>query len=618
MVRRRPSSGAERTKLWYVGGMWFVVLCIVLRHGQRWMQNGSSSSNVVKRREDWLTSAGVLTATITASGTRLVSAQASEGGESDGYPTGTGSSVQGSVKKVGGGGDDEGGGGGGGGGGIEGRVVGRPRLVGHWNGGRRKDDEEFAAGEVIDPRRGGEPWFVPGRIWLDMDGKPIQAHGGSILFVPTSKTFYWYGENKDGPTYKPRTRNALLRVDLVGVSCYKSQDLWSWTDLGLVLKADKQNASSDLHVSQVLERPKVIFNERTEQFVMWMHMDNGTYDKASVGVATSSSPEGPFEYLGSFRPNGQESRDMTVFQDDDGSAYLVYASQKNTAIHVTPLTDDYLSVQNRFSQHFKQMEREAPVVFKYDGSYLMITSACTGWRPNLALLHQSKSMMGHWRTLGNPMSGGAEEMWDLTFWSQGAFAFPLPGWPGRYIFVADRWNEHSLANSRYVWLPLVVGTLETRWSVDLRPVDHGDHGDRGSPTVDPPLHLAHPYDSNHHDDGNLTTLQSAGWGGGGRTRPPPKNDTPSGSGSGSEIFWDWKAGQRGGINVAVSADFPSKLVVFVTCGDGVGGSGVGVGGSGSGDGVGASGGNGGSNVDGRRRRTGKDEEEREEGEEEEE
>ena len=40
--------------------------------------------------------------------------------------------------------------------------------------------------------------FRPGKTWYDTDGKPIQAHGGSILFA--NDTFYWYGENKEGIT----------------------------------------------------------------------------------------------------------------------------------------------------------------------------------------------------------------------------------------------------------------------------------------------------------------------------------------------------------------------------------------------------------------------------------
>lgn len=63
----------------------------------------------------------------------------------------------------------------------------------------------------------------------------------------------------------------------------------------------------------VLERPKVLFNARSSKFVMWMHIDTADYELAHLGVAVSDHPLGPFKYLGSFRPHGQQSRDFTVF-----------------------------------------------------------------------------------------------------------------------------------------------------------------------------------------------------------------------------------------------------------------------------------------------------------------
>jgi hypothetical protein len=67
---------------------------------------------------------------------------------------------------------------------------------------------------------------------------------------------------------------------------------------------------------------------------MWMHIDNANYSKAAVGVAVSPNPEGPFEYVGSKRPHGCDSRDMTIFKDDDGQAYLIYSSSVNTELHI--------------------------------------------------------------------------------------------------------------------------------------------------------------------------------------------------------------------------------------------------------------------------------------------
>lgn len=56
--------------------------------------------------------------------------------------------------------------------------------------------------------------YYPGRIWLDTEGNPIQAHGGGILYDERLRTYYWYGEYKDGPTYHAHKKGAA-RVLLV-------------------------------------------------------------------------------------------------------------------------------------------------------------------------------------------------------------------------------------------------------------------------------------------------------------------------------------------------------------------------------------------------------------------
>ena len=192
---------------------------------------------------------------------------------------------------------------------------------------------------------------------------------------------------------------------------------------------------------------------------MWMHIDDANYTKASVGVAVSNSPTGPFTYLYSFRPHGFESRDMTVFKDDDGAAYLFYSSRDNTELHISPLTEDYLHITASMKRILIRRHREAPAVFKHQGTYYMITSGCSGWAPNRALAHAADSIMGPWETLGNPCVGGNRFYRLTTFLSQSTFVLPLPGLPGTFIFMADRWSPSNLRDSRYVWLPLFIGGL---------------------------------------------------------------------------------------------------------------------------------------------------------------
>ena len=69
-----------------------------------------------------------------------------------------------------------------------------------------------------------------------------------------------------------------------------------------------QSSASELAVAN-MERPKVIFNAATRRFVLWAHWENGSdYTEARTAVATSSTVDGAYSYLGSFRPLGRQSR----------------------------------------------------------------------------------------------------------------------------------------------------------------------------------------------------------------------------------------------------------------------------------------------------------------------
>jgi len=158
--------------------------------------------------------------------------------------------------------------------------------------------------------------FIPGEIWLDTKGKPINAHGGGMLCQ--GQTYYWYGENKVGRSWIPEANRTWdgYRVEVTGIRCYSSKDLYRWKDHGLVLKAVPGDPVSDLNPSRVVERPKVAFNPKTRKYVMWMHIDTADYQTARAGVAVADSPTGRFQYVGSVKPEGSDSRDQTLFVDE--------------------------------------------------------------------------------------------------------------------------------------------------------------------------------------------------------------------------------------------------------------------------------------------------------------
>ena len=311
--------------------------------------------------------------------------------------------------------------------------------------------------------------IIPGAVLYDTENNPINAHGGGIMYH--DGTYYWYGESKGDSTYRLDwvTTWECWRAEAGGVSCYSSKDLVNWKFEGIVLPSTPDEPDSDLHPSQVIERPKVIYNEITKKFVMWMHIESPDYEKAHAGVAISDSPTGNFSYLGSFKPNGQDSRDQTIFKDDDGRAYHIHSAEWNKTLYIGLLDDDYTQHTGIFTRNFINLSREAPAVFKHDGKYYMISSGCTGWDPNVAECAVADSMLGEWTVIGNPCAGKDA---DSTFYAQNTFVFPVAGKEDTYIAMFDRWNKTNLIDSRYVWLPVVftdskpVIEWADKWTLD--------------------------------------------------------------------------------------------------------------------------------------------------------
>ncbi len=356
--------------------------------------------------------------------------------------------------------------------------------------------------------------FRPGQPWLDDQGRTIQAHGGQVVVskdADGAPLYYWYGEDRSNGYY-----------DSPGIHVYTSRDLTNWHDEGLALRSmqssdqftsdpyfrdlyagysDAQQAAvyRDLGTTRVsttvnpaiLERPKVIHNAGTHQWVMWVHADgpsetsNAQYAKARAGVAVADSPTGPFRWIDSYRlhvappgePNYQPdnpgmARDMNLFVDDDGTAYIIYSSEENYSLFISKLNEDYTYLATPPEQAVKGIDftrpyigahREAPALFKFSGTYYLITSGATGWDPNPASYATATSILGEWTDHGNPTSGPGA---DTTYDSQSTSVIPVDPAHGRFVFMGDRWTPDTLATSPYVWLPVRFGegdSLRVDW-----------------------------------------------------------------------------------------------------------------------------------------------------------
>jgi hypothetical protein len=277
------------------------------------------------------------------------------------------------------------------------------------------------------------PAIIPGGSWTDIRGNSIQAHGEGMIKV--GLVYYWFGEDRS-------QNNAAF----ININCYASIDLVHWTFRNHVLT---QQASGDLGPDRVVERPKVIYNALTHMFVLYVHIDSSNYGEAKVGVATSRAVDGIYTYRGSYNPRGNQSRDMTVFQDTDGSAYLIYSTNNNNDLNIDKLSADYLSDSSSVYS-FPGVRWEAPGMFKVNGRYYLITSSPTGWAPNPNMYTSATSLTGPWAA-STSLAPNSPNTYD----SQDAYILPVTGLSGTtYIYMGDRWDSTALGNSRYIWLPL--------------------------------------------------------------------------------------------------------------------------------------------------------------------
>ena len=351
--------------------------------------------------------------------------------------------------------------------------------------------------------------FRPGKLWNDDKGIPINAHGGGILF--NEGKYYWFGQFMVG--------GELGNSAQVGVSCYSSADLYDWKNEGIALKVVENDLRNELAKGCILERPKVIFCKKTHKFIMWFHLEllGKGYSSARAAVAVSDNITGPYTYLKSFRPDagfwpvnvqkchfkrikknvkksycggenclpahpdtlnllgrdfseGQMSRDMSLFVDENDKAYLIYTSEENSTLHISLLTDDYLSTSGKYIRVFTGRYMEGAALCRLNGYYYIFASGCTGWEPNAARSARADSIFGEWKELGNPCVGADSA---FTFHSQSSFILPVHGKNNALIFMADRWNGANAIDGRYVWLPVTfindrpVIRWHEQWNLDV-------------------------------------------------------------------------------------------------------------------------------------------------------
>ncbi len=190
---------------------------------------------------------------------------------------------------------------------------------------------------------------------------------------------------KVGDTYYAyATNNGSTRVNIQAAN---STDLVNWT---ILPDAMPQPPTWTVPNFGFIWAPEVTTWDEGKTYVMYYTARDQAADKQCIGVATSTSPEGPF------KDNGDKpfvcqtdiggSIDASSFRDEDGTQYVLWKNDGNccgydTYLYLQRVSADGLTLEGEPAQLIKQDQAwegalvEAPTLWKHNNKYYLFYSA---------------------------------------------------------------------------------------------------------------------------------------------------------------------------------------------------------------------------------------------------
>lgn len=277
--------------------------------------------------------------------------------------------------------------------------------------------------------------FRPGQVWLDTEGKRIQAHGGCVMYW--EGWYYWYGENKEFTDWGEKLWHW-------GVRCYRSRDLYNWEDMGIIIPPNPDDPNSSLHPNSKMDRPHILYNRKNKTFVCWLKIMEPD-GRQTQTILTAEHILGPYTLVKEgLQPLGMNGGDFDMAVDENGKAYY-YFERPHTELICAELNEDYTDVTGVYTVHFagKQppLTREAPAHFIRDGKHYLLTSGTTGKFPNPSEVAVATGYHGPFTVLGDPHPADESR---TSYHSQISCVLKVEGKRDLYIACADRWRPQQM------------------------------------------------------------------------------------------------------------------------------------------------------------------------------
>ena len=273
----------------------------------------------------------------------------------------------------------------------------------------------------------------PGQVWLDTNGKPVQAHGFSVFYNQSDRLYCWYGENKEFS--KP-----FGTVWHWGVRCYTSKDLYNWEDRGLIIPPEPDDLQSPLHPTYNMDRPHILYAEKTGKYVAWLKIMAGLTSQFMC-IMQADNFLGPYQYVHKmYQPLDMDAGDFSFHTDEAAGKTYMFFERPHFEMITAALASDYTGLTGEYSAHFKNLlpprTREAPVCFERNGKKYLFTSGTSGYFPNPSRTAVFDDYHGEYRDLGSPH---IDDTASTSFNSQISCVLKIPG-KDLYIACADRWQ----------------------------------------------------------------------------------------------------------------------------------------------------------------------------------
>lgn len=291
--------------------------------------------------------------------------------------------------------------------------------------GKSYDDYGLAEGKTytykVEPTAGGAA-VETNAVMTQAEPKGLAAYDNTKAGTVQGKSGIKVGDTYY--LYSSKTTDG--KVDVIEQT---SKDDENWGEGRVVIGHDDFKALDNAK----LESFGAHYNETTKKVVIWAHYENASdYTEAKVFTTSGTPGKDDFTKVEPFRPQNNESRDLSFFADADGSAYLISSTNNNADQAIYKLSKDWTELADEAGVIVnKDQRREAPSMVHEDDYYYLFTSGTNGWYPTQGQYISAKSVKA--LADATPQNAGNSQTY-------GAQSGGLVKYGDSYVVAANRWS----------------------------------------------------------------------------------------------------------------------------------------------------------------------------------